>query len=467
MITIKANAFSECYSLMNTGLSGNNTIKTIGESCFEGCHALTDTGLNTNTGISEIPNKAFYNCFALTNTGLSGNQKITKIGEEAFSYCPSLEKTGLETNRSVKKIGSGAFSACYQLTDIIVSKNSKVEEMGGRVFAGASNLNAYVITGENIPQFSIDTFGGTGCIVYYPTNIINGTITNVEEGSQYTNTNSIPEKAKVTIQAEQLLGKRFKQWKVVAGNVVLDNIKNEVATFTMSNKYVKVIVEYEDINYRVSVTDGKTDKTEYHYQDVVSISADTAPLGKQFKQWEVISGDVVFNDKTKASTTFVMPNENVEVKAVYEDIPKVLISNINVYSQNGVDHVVEKGKLQMCVKITPTNADNKEVIYSTSDSSIAVIGENGLLTAKKAGKVIVSAKAKDGSDVVGVKEITITSATLPDDKQNKDHSDTNKQESIQSVSTKDTTDKTRDWSMVVLSGLLMSILLRKELKQNK
>ena len=40
--------------------------------------------------------------------------------------------------------------------------------------------------------------------------------------------------------------------------------------------------------------------------------------GYVFKAWEVVSGSITLADKNAASTTFVMPSSDVEVKATFE-----------------------------------------------------------------------------------------------------------------------------------------------------
>lgn len=71
--------------------------------------------------------------------------------------------------------------------------------------------------------------------------------------------------------------------------------------------------------YQVTVTDGMGSGT-YEAGKTVEIRANLAPDGKQFKKWEVTAGNIVLADETSAAATFVMPESEVAVTAVYEDI---------------------------------------------------------------------------------------------------------------------------------------------------
>lgn len=50
---------------------------------------------------------------------------------------------------------------------------------------------------------------------------------------------------------------------------------------------------------------------------------------------------------------------------------------------------------QITVAFTPTNASNKDVIYSSSDPDIATVNASGLITAVDIGTVTITATSKD------------------------------------------------------------------------
>jgi len=68
---------------------------------------------------------------------------------------------------------------------------------------------------------------------------------------------------------------------------------------------------------------------------------------------------------------------------------------------------------QLSVTVTPSNAANKAVTWSVSNSSIATISDTGLLTVLANGTITITATAKDGSGITSQNTITITGVKGP------------------------------------------------------
>ena len=75
------------------------------------------------------------------------------------------------------------------------------------------------------------------------------------------------------------------------------------------------------------------------------------------------------------------------------------------------DNTLSGTPKQLTATVLPTDASQKEVTWSVSDSEIAVITETGLLTGLKNGTVKVTATAKDGSGVKGDKTYSVSGVT--------------------------------------------------------
>ena len=94
------------------------------------------------------------------------------------------------------------------------------------------------------------------------------------------------------------------------------SVESNTATLTVTNNSVP------ETSYEVTVTNG-TGGGSYKAGDMVTITADEAESGKQFKEWTGVEGLTFVDNTNKASKTakFTMPGNNVTVTATYEDIP--------------------------------------------------------------------------------------------------------------------------------------------------
>lgn len=70
--------------------------------------------------------------------------------------------------------------------------------------------------------------------------------------------------------------------------------------------------------------------------------------------------------------------------------------NVNNYLGNALYIYMKESKtMDLKTRIYPEDATDKEIEYETSDPTIATVDKNGIVTAKKAGKVTVTIKAKN------------------------------------------------------------------------
>ena len=64
---------------------------------------------------------------------------------------------------------------------------------------------------------------------------------------------------------------------------------------------------------------------------------------------------------------------------------------------NSIEKTLEEGKtFTLIPTISPSNADNKTVIYTSSDAKVATVNSSGKVTAKAAGSAVITATTKDG-----------------------------------------------------------------------
>ena len=93
-------------------------------------------------------------------------------------------------------------------------------------------------------------------------------------------------------------------------------------------------LHYSTIERTVTVNGGTADKEAYLAGDTVTITADEPAADERFVKWE--SEDVDLADAYTASTTFVMPDKDVTVSAVFEE-KRTEPATFYVDSENGDD----------------------------------------------------------------------------------------------------------------------------------
>ena len=110
--------------------------------------------------------------------------------------------------------------------------------------------------------------------------------------------------------------------------------------------------------------------------------------------------------------------------------------------------LTEQESFQLSATVSPDNASDKTVTWSSSNTAVATVSNNGLVTAVKEGSATITAKAGDKTATCAVtiskKVIPVTSVTL-----NKTSLALTEQETFQlsaSVSPDNATDKTVTWS---------------------
>lgn len=92
----------------------------------------------------------------------------------------------------------------------------------------------------------------------------------------------------------------------------------------------------------------------------------------------------------------------------------VKVNLITVTSDKGSNPVMKVGDtLKVAAEVSPANAKNKEVTWSSSDEEIVVIDASGMVTAKKAGTATITATAADGSGVRRSVEIRVQKEEIP------------------------------------------------------
>ena len=146
----------------------------------------------------------------------------------------------------------------------------------------------------------------------------------------------------VVIKADKIEGKRFDQWKIVSGNVILDDLRAPETKFTMPETAVEITAVYNDL-HAITVNNGNAGVEEAVIGDTVKITAESRE-GYVFDRWEVNYGDdVVVEDKNAEETTFVMPDSMVVLTARYKAMRSITLENGKAYAGGEEITTAKKG----------------------------------------------------------------------------------------------------------------------------
>ncbi|WP_099470068.1 rhamnogalacturonan lyase family protein [Konateibacter massiliensis] len=110
--------------------------------------------------------------------------------------------------------------------------------------------------------------------------------------------------------------------------------------------------------------------------------------------------------ETSLTTKWNFQSDKVQANTIlYAKWKAILVSKITIKGQASVIGVDTSNTLTATV--TPENAANRAVLWSSSDSKIATVSQNGVVTGKKRGTVTITATASDGSGTYASCKITV------------------------------------------------------------
>lgn len=195
-------------------------------------------------------------------------------------------------------------------------------------------------------------------------------------------------------------------WIKVQSDMAIDS-KNQEAVintsydFKDSTGYLKLDDFYFINETQIQNPDEITTYVELEINEVIPIESILANLDINHDLLEIEisddsimrleAGSLVASDK---GLTKVMIKEQDHVIAVFDVRVSIPLEKINIESSTHKMKVGETMELQ--VKMTPTNASNQQVMWISSDSSIATVDQLGNIQALSEGEVTISLLSDEG-----------------------------------------------------------------------
>ena len=167
--------------------------------------------------------------------------------------------------------------------------------------------------------------------------------------------------------------------------------------------------------YRLTVRFSSNYWEEYSYENSMNFAYSTRPSGAV----DAPAVDVTFKINGKTTTIDLYTsgagisewddNDIREMLVQTEvEIPKVAVSGITL--NNSTLSLTTGQNFTLQAMLSPSNATNKEVTWESSDAGVAAVSKDGVVTAKKAGKATIVAKAADESGKYASCVVTVTEA---------------------------------------------------------
>ena len=319
-------------------------VKTIGSYCFNGCTALENVAIADT--VEAIGAYAFYNCDMLSKVVIPNS--VTSLGNYIFANNEKLAEVKLGTGLTV--IPQYAFYECPALKSISIPY--RVTAIGTKAFANCTGFTEITIP-QSVTSISSDAFS-------YPKNM---TIYGVSGSTAETFAND-------------------KGINFVAKNISATNVSLNKTELTLKKGETATLV--------ASITpENFTDTISWRSTDTKVATVTDAGLVKG-----VAVGTAKIKVTVGSASALCTVNVIQPVTSISLNRTSLTMDALDTY--------------QLTATASPATAVNREITWSSSDSAIASVDENGLVTAHKKGTATIKATAKDGSNISNSCKVTVS-----------------------------------------------------------
>ncbi len=401
-----------------------NIERDIAECAFYGCDSIKSISIDANT----IGDKALYSCKNLVNVILG--ERIKTIGKEGFYGCVKLQSIIL--SNSLASLGASAFSDCSLLSSIHIG--SGLEKIEKSAFYGCSALSTITIPANvtsiannvfekctslaevNISDRNTELSLGYNNTVYYNDNplfsdcplkkvYIGGNITyNTSKYCGYSPfyRNTTLESVTITDKETEISENMF------YGCTGLKSITMGDGVETIGNWAFSGCASLESFSYGSSMkTIGQEAFSDCTALTSLTSKATTPPT----------CGTNALDDINKWNCTLYVPKGTQSQYAAADQwkefffISDDVENKVIMVQSLTLDKTAWEGEIgesvQLVATVSPDNATNKMLEWSSSDATVASVDNTGKVTALKEGKATITAKTTDGSNLSATCEVTV------------------------------------------------------------
>lgn len=384
----------------------SDDITKIGFGAFKGCSNL-EGSLVLSDNLTEIGNNAFRDCYSLTGPLCIPNT-VTTVGDYAFCSCYGFDS--LVIGDHVEYIGNFAFGG-RGVTSMGFEGSlyipDSVKTIGDYAFAVSSNLNGTLRIGNNVESIGNYAFyfsGLTGDIVIpgsvksigdyafcqFNDNGFNGTLTlgNSVETIGESAFSNVKIKGNIFIPASvvDIHMFAFLNCSALDGKLIFEN-KQKVnvadCAFHGCASDTDIRAFFADYPEFIEIKPVAYDANTYYHGET---------LDNEHQYYEVSCADC------KEYLRYIIINNGF-----------VQIASISVDSTLSID----VGDCKTIVAtVAPDNASNKVLRYTSSNTDIAVVDHDGIVTGVGEGTAVITVSSTDGSEITKTVAVTVTAVPV-------------------------------------------------------
>ncbi|MDD5998641.1 MAG: Ig-like domain-containing protein, partial [Lachnospiraceae bacterium] len=419
---------------LTLGLIGKTTVKNAG--IIAGGTLTIDNAGATKVGTLDVEGENFGAILADNVIVKGGN--INATGKK--------EAVAIKASTKIELVG-GAVTANAETQPVIQAGDGTEQNPGEIIWDGCAVKSASNDIFSPNPKKSDGTEIKDICNVIYE----GGKTFTVPKGEEITINESVPVKKgfhakgwKVDSEEDVLeIGKKIKITKDITLVPAYDEIEGELSIvqdttvaplvegYTKDNGVAVTIVNntnvtFEDIKLAIDSNDFELDEDKLEQlKDKDNADGNSRTIYVKLKNGKK-AGDYKTNlTVTIASGELEVKNETI-IRTVKATEKPIAVSSITVTLDPSSVELEAEEKATATVKATapvlPENATNKQATWTTSDSKIATVDSNGVVTVLSEGTVDIIATAADGSKITGKATLTVTKKKT-EEKPNPDDSD--------------------------------------------
>ena len=433
--SIGEKAFYDCDDL--TSVTIGNSVTSIGRDAFLYCYGIKSVHITDIAAWCNIEfgaNPLYYAHHLYLNgeevKDLVIPNSVTSIGNDAFGGCSGL--TSVTIPNSVTSIGAYAFSGCSGLTSVTIPNS--VESIGGLAFSGCSGLTSVTI-GNSVKSIGRNAF--EGCSGLKSVHILDiAAWCNIEFDFYNTyNSNPLYYAHHLYLNGEEVKDLVIPNSVTSIGDFAFASCSG-LTSVTIPNSVTSIgQYAFSGCSGLTSVTiPNSVTSIEYDtFKGCSGLTSVTIGSGVEEIGFEAFANcpellDVYCYAKKVPSTkndafsgsypeyaNLHVPVASIEsykttepwskfgkIESIETTIP---VSSITLSQTTAT--LTEGETLTLTATVTPDDATDKSITWSSSNTNVASVDADGKVTAKAEGTATITATANDGCGVKASCEVTV------------------------------------------------------------